>query len=114
MPLWAADEFPEPGRSLFVMATRVPRTITLAVHGPIVRGDLPGLRARICRALEEARPEVVYCDVGGVGADAATVEALARLQLAARRHGCVVRLRRASAELLDLVAYMGLSDVLAD
>ena len=44
----------------------------------------------------------------GVDADAVTVDALARLQLAARRHGCQVRLRNASSELLELVAFMGL------
>ena len=43
-----------------------------------------------------------------------TVDALARLQLAARRHGCQVRLRHASSELLELVTFMGLSDVLTD
>jgi len=46
--------------------------------------------------------------------DAVTVDALARLQLAARGYGCRVRLRNASAELLDLVAFMGLEDVLPD
>jgi hypothetical protein len=50
--------------------------------------------------------------VGGVDPDAVTVEALARLQLAARRHGCRVRLRNASPGLRDLVAFMGLRDVL--
>ena len=43
-----------------------------------------------------------------------TVDALARLQLAAQRRGCQVRLRHASAELLELVAFMGLRDVLPD
>jgi len=55
---------------------------------------------------------IVFFDVGGVGADAATVEALARFQLTARRHGCQVRLRNPSQELRDLVAFMGLRDVL--
>jgi ABC-type transporter Mla MlaB component len=50
--------------------------------------------------------------VAGVAADAVTVDALARLQLAARRHRCVIRLRGASDELRDLVAFMGLDDVL--
>jgi len=54
---------------------------------------------------------VALCDVCGVAADAVTVDALARLQLAARRHGCQVRLRGASDELRDLVAFMGLQDV---
>jgi hypothetical protein len=50
--------------------------------------------------------------VNGVEPDAVTVDALARLQLAAQRHGCQVRLRHASDELLQLVAFMGLAEVL--
>ena len=56
----------------------------------------------------------IFCDVHGVTADAVTVDALARLQLAARRHQCQVRLRGASDELCALVAFMGLNDVLPD
>jgi ABC-type transporter Mla MlaB component len=48
----------------------------------------------------------------GVPPDAQTVDALARLQLAARRRGCRVRLLGASAELLDLVSLIGLGEVL--
>jgi ABC-type transporter Mla MlaB component len=55
---------------------------------------------------------VVFCDVQGFAADAVTVDALARLQLAARRHQCRVRLRGASNELRALVALMGLREVL--
>jgi ABC-type transporter Mla MlaB component len=55
---------------------------------------------------------VVFCDVQGFAADAVTVDALARLQLAARRHQCQVQLRGASNELRALVALMGLRDVL--
>jgi ABC-type transporter Mla MlaB component len=94
------------------MAELAPRTITLTVHGPIARGDLAGLCARVCRLLDEASPEIVLCEVMGIAPDAVTVEALARLQLAARQHGCRVHLRHASNELLDLVAFMGLSEVL--
>ena len=57
---------------------------------------------------------MALCDVAGIEPDAVTVDALARLQLAARRYGCQVRLRGASRELLELVAFMGLADVLAD
>jgi ABC-type transporter Mla MlaB component len=57
---------------------------------------------------------VALCDVQGVEPDAVTVDALARLQLAARRQGCQVRLRNASDELLQLVDFMGLADVLPD
>jgi hypothetical protein len=52
--------------------------------------------------------------VADVSVDAVTVDALARLQLAARRRDCVVRLRNASAELLALVAFMGLANVLPE
>jgi hypothetical protein len=55
----------------------------------------------------------VLCDVSGVEPDAVIIDALARLQLAARRRGCCVRLCRASEELLELVEFMGLAEVLA-
>jgi ABC-type transporter Mla MlaB component len=42
------------------------------------------------------------------------VDALARLQLAARRNGCAVRLHNATPALLDLVDLMGLTHVLPD
>ena len=54
----------------------------------------------------------VLCDVRCLGAQAAVVDALARLQLAARRHGCRIRLCNASPELLELVEFMALTDVL--
>jgi ABC-type transporter Mla MlaB component len=93
------------------MATFSARTITFAVHGPILRTDLPGLCARICRLLEQAAAEIAYCDVADVPADAVTADALARLQVAAHRYSCRVRLRNASTELLELLAFMGLEDV---
>ena len=85
-----------------------------SIWGPIARDDMPGLCSRVCALLTESGAEVASCDVSGVGVDAVTVDALARLQLAARRTGCQVRLRNASAELLELVAFMGLADVLPD
>jgi ABC-type transporter Mla MlaB component len=85
-----------------------------AIWGPIARADLPGLCTRVCAVLTELGPGVLRCDVTGVQADAVTVDALCRLQLAARRHGCVVELRSASPELNDLIAFMGLTEVLPD
>jgi ABC-type transporter Mla MlaB component len=96
------------------MGVSAPRTIAFAIGGPITRADLPGLCGRVCALLEESGPSVALCDVSSMEADAVTVDALARLQLAARRYGCQVRLRGASDELLDLVAFMGLRDVLPD
>ena len=96
------------------MAASGPHTVAFAITGPIARDDLPGLCGRVCALLTESSAGVVLCDVCGVEADAVAVDALARLQLAARRHGCRVRLRHASAELRELVAFMGLEDVLPD
>jgi hypothetical protein len=96
------------------MDTRRRQLVALSIRGPISRDDLPGLCARVCSVLDRTRAEVVLCDVRGVEPDAVTVDALARLQLAASRYRCRVRLRNGSAELLELVAFMGLADVLPD
>jgi ABC-type transporter Mla MlaB component len=90
-----------------------PSTVRFEIHGPITRADLPGLCDRVCALLGETTATVAVCDVSGVQVDAVTVDALARLQLAARRHDCRIRLcGHASPELLQLVAFMGLTDVL--
>jgi ABC-type transporter Mla MlaB component len=89
-------------------------TISFAIRGPIARPDLPGLCDRVCGLLESSAAIIALCDVCDVDSDAVTVDALARLQLAARRHGCQIRLRGASDDLRDLVAFMGLQDVLPD
>ena len=85
-----------------------------AIWGPIARDDLPGLCDRVCAVLRDNGSGTARCDVAGIEPDAATIDALARLQLAARRLGCQVRLRNAPVELLQLVSFMGLSDVLPD
>ena len=56
---------------------------------------------------------VVPCDVRCLVATAATVDALARLQLAALRAGCRICVCNASPELVELIAFIGLSDVLS-
>jgi ABC-type transporter Mla MlaB component len=96
------------------MSAPAPDSIVFAIYGPIARTDLPGLCERVCAELERCGASVAFCDVAGVEPDAVTVEALARLQLGARRHGCRVRLRHASEDLLALVDFMGLSDVLPE
>ncbi len=89
-----------------------PSAITFAINGPIAPADLPGLCSRVCALLERSGAGLVYCDVRDLNADAVTVDALARLQLAAHRRACQVRLRGVSDELRGLVAFMGLQDVL--
>ncbi len=63
--------------------------------------------------LSPAEPSPIVCDVGAItDPDAATVDALARFQLVARRAGQQVRLTHASPELRRLLAFMGLAGVL--
>ena len=92
------------------MPTQSPRSV--AIRGPLRRADLPGLYARVCGTLEANRGGPIVCDVTSVSSDAIAVEALCRMQLGARRHRCEVRLAGASDELLELLDYLGLADVL--
>src|SRR5690242_856240 len=85
-----------------------------AIHGPISRSDLTGLCDRVCTLLTGSAGRLLICDVSSVPADAVTVEALARLQLGARRKGCRIVLRDASPDLRALVGLLGLSEVLPE
>jgi hypothetical protein len=96
------------------MGALAPRTVTIVIRGPIAPADLNGICERVCARLSERRVELVLCDVCEAEPDAVTVDALARLELAARRYGCRVRLRSASVDLRKLVSFMGLADVLTD
>jgi ABC-type transporter Mla MlaB component len=96
------------------MSACPPKTFAFAIWGPILREDLPGLCDRVCALLtENDGAGVAWCDVQGVHVDAVCVDALARLQLAAKRHRCQVRLRGCSPDLRELVGFMGLRDVLS-
>ncbi len=80
-----------------------------AVGGSISRADVPRLCATLRALLAGSDAELVVCDVRAlVDPDASAVDALARLQLTARRLGCRIRLRHASSELRELIAFMGL------
>ncbi len=96
------------------MAIQASRTVSIAIRSPLERADLPGLYSRVCDLLAANAGAVVLCEVGGIPADGIAVEALARLQLGAHRRGCEVHLRHASAGLRDVVAFMGLDDVLPE
>ncbi len=103
---------PTPGT---VSGPRPPTALSFVVRGPIARDDLSGLSERVCGlfgGLGDHPPAVVHCEVSSVTPDAVTIEALARLKLVAQRAGCMVRLCHASDELMALVAFLGLSDVL--
>ncbi|HET6909650.1 MAG TPA: hypothetical protein VFH54_09955 [Mycobacteriales bacterium] len=86
--------------------------VALRIYGPITRADLDPLSARCCVFFEANAGALVECDVAGIGSDAVTVDALARLQLVAKKCDCVVVLLNAGAELRDLVELMGLTEVL--
>jgi hypothetical protein len=57
-------------------------------------------------------PRTILYDVSALDPDAATIDALARLQLGSRRAGLELRLRDASGELQKLLAFVGLDEVL--
>jgi len=99
--VWSRDKVPPP------------RSIDVVIRGPFGLADVPrlwdGVRARLTG---QGRVPVTF-DVAALDRpDAATVEALARLQLAARRSGCRARFRNACGELRDLLELMGLAEVL--
>jgi ABC-type transporter Mla MlaB component len=89
------------------------RPAAVTIRGPLRRSDLPGLYARVCAVFTANPGALLVCDVSEVAIDAVAVEALARLELGARRHGCTVRVSHAPGELSGLVAFMGLSGVVA-
>jgi hypothetical protein len=79
---------------------------------PLGRADVPGLCERLRHLLERKPAAVVLCDMSAVPTDAVLVEALARLQLTARRLGAQLRVRGASCALQQLLAFCGLTGVL--
>ena len=86
----------------------------MVVEGRLPRGEAARLCDRVRLLVERGCADLVVCDVSGLAhPDLGTVEALARLLLAARRAGAHVRLRRPCAELRGLLDLVGLWDVLA-
>jgi ABC-type transporter Mla MlaB component len=85
----------------------------LALDPVVTRADIPALCAGLAGRLRGRPAGVVVCDVAGVARpDVATVEALARLRLTARRHGWRLVVGGAGPDLLALVALLGLTAAL--
>ena len=61
--------------------------------------------------MAQVRAQIVL-DVSPLAPDAVTLDALARLQMAAVRAGAELRLLDAAAELVELIAFAGLAGVL--
>jgi ABC-type transporter Mla MlaB component len=88
--------------------------IRLVISGPLTPADAASLCERARSELERTDEPVLVCDVAALThPDAGTIEALARLQLTARRLGRGVRLRDPSRELRELLDLFGLSGVLS-
>jgi hypothetical protein len=107
------DEFARRRASnLAEMPSARPTTVAIAVAGPIARADIPALCGRVAALLEATGADVALCDVAALPADAAAVDAVARIALDARRMGRRVILRDAADDLLDLLAFVGVAGAL--
>ena len=85
----------------------------LVISGKLTPAQAVALCERAHRELERTGADVLVCDVAALtDPDAGTVEALARLQLTARRLGRRIRLRDPSRELRELLDLFGLTEVL--
>jgi ABC-type transporter Mla MlaB component len=88
-------------------------TALFAVEGAITPDDIPVLCERLRGLMGRPGVTTVVCDMQRLeAADGVAIEALARLQLAARRRGCRVVLRNASTDLLGLLVLAGLSEAM--
>ena len=91
----------------------MPAHAVMAVGPAIARADIPRLCERLATLLDHCGAAEVTCDVAAVtDPDGVTIEALARLQLTARRRGRRIRLYGACGELRGLLMLTGLAEVL--
>lgn len=85
----------------------------MVIRGGIAPRDIAALCERVQVLLEAGDADGLVCDVAAVVVpDAVTVDALARLQLTARRSGQRIRLLHACGALVDLLGLVGLTEVL--
>lgn len=81
----------------------------LVLPGPVTRDQVPRLCDDVRAQLESTGAGVVVCDVAGLGPPGlATVDVLARMELAARRAGGRIRLRAPAPPLRLLLDLVGL------
>ncbi|WP_224058465.1 STAS domain-containing protein [Streptomyces kanamyceticus] len=85
----------------------------IRIAGPLRPGDVPPLCEQVAAVRHGPGGGDVICDVTDVTtADMSTVDAIARLQLAARRAGGRIRLRNPTPALLALLGLVGLVELL--
>ena len=106
----------ETSPSLTVQAIRhpsEPSTLVVMVSGTILRSNGHWLGEAVDEFLSGEPAARVICDVSGVRrADAAVVDALCRMKLAARRHGCRLEVRDPAMALQELLSLTGLTSVI--
>ncbi len=86
----------------------------MVLRGVIAQSDISVLCRRVSTLLKRTHADLVVCDVAElVRPDLAAVDALARLQLTARREGAQIRLRHADDRLKELLKMAGLCDAIA-
>jgi ABC-type transporter Mla MlaB component len=96
------------------MDPQEPRGAIVVVVPDVLSPDAVAELCERVRAFVESRATMpVVCDVSAITApDATSLDALARVQLVARRAGIPVGLRNAPPVLLDLLELAGLSDAI--
>ena len=88
-----------------------PRSVVVRVRETTSAARAP-LCAEVRRLLARTDVDVVTCDVTGVAPNLSAVDALARLQLTARRLGGRIRLRGATSDITRLIDFAGVDEVL--
>jgi ABC-type transporter Mla MlaB component len=107
-------EVPEGSRRRELRPAADPNEMVIVIDGPTAPADVGELCERLRRQVEGSPTDLILCDAGAlVDPDLAAIDALARLQLTARRLGCRIRLRGACGELRDLLSLSGLDEVVS-
>jgi len=88
------------------------RVATLVVHGPLASYDSLPLCERASALLRPSRHGFCYCLLVDLDCDLASVDALARLALAAKRNDCEMCFLGASSMLCQLMNALGLSQLM--
>jgi len=85
-----------------------PRSVVVRVQGTADARAL--LCAQVRRLLGTGDVDIVTCDLSGAVPDLGSIDALARLQLTAKRLGGHIRLRSTAPELSELIDFVGVPE----
>jgi ABC-type transporter Mla MlaB component len=102
---------PPDSSSTMPMAGESP--VVFVVDDGLAASTVGGLCSRLRSLIDESHADLVACDVGALhDCDLVAIDVLARLGLTARRLGCALELRGASDTLVELIAFVGLQQIL--